>query len=137
MMISPPSTPSDSSFTTSPLIATQSLPTPPATSPLSLSTVPSSGPSVAQPVNQSSTLTHLNDKESTSKVISHRLFRYLHTDPQLNAELTFYNEGLIWVLCYYRRDQQVGSSLYQSRATAELLLKSLGYRADELKEDSA
>ena len=137
MVISPPSTLSTCPLAASPLVSSQSLSAPSTASISSPPTTSSPEPSVVQSIPQSSTLTHQTDQKSTTNVISHQHARYLHTDPQLNAELTFYSESLIWVLCYYRSDQQVGCSLYQSRATAELLLKSLGYRSAQLEEESA
>lgn len=137
MMISPPPTSSHSSFTQAALISTQSLPASPVPSPPRSSTVPSTEPPIVPNTVQPSTLNNQTDHASTSRGSVHRPSRYLHTDPLLNAELKFYDEGQLWVLSYYRRDQQVGSSLYQSRATAELLLKSLGYKPDESREETA
>ena len=74
--------------------------------------------------------TTLSDGLASSGDVNLRL-AYQHEDPHLTAHLTFYQENFAWVLCYYRQGHAVGSSLYQSRATAELLLCSLGYK--ELK----
>ena len=79
----------------------------------------------------------LPNPESDDRKVATMTFTYQHTDPNLNADLTFHAEGYIWVLSYYRQGQTVSSTLYQSRATAELLLSSLGYQSTALRNEES
>ena len=114
------------------------------TSPLSTSPLSTSPLSTSDTARSTLTQTdtsvmtsELPNPESDDRKVATMTFTYQHTDPNLNADLTFHAEGYIWVLSYYRQGQTVSSTLYQSRATAELLLSSLGYQSTALRNEES
>jgi hypothetical protein len=52
---------------------------------------------------------------------------YEHTDSSLGALLSFDPHCGVWIVEYYREQKFISSALYLSRATALLMLGSLGY----------
>ena len=59
--------------------------------------------------------------------------RYVHPDFLLSAQLYYDFTYGLWVLTYLKSGEKLSSTLYQSEATAILLLKSLGYKLDKQK----
>ncbi len=58
---------------------------------------------------------------------------YEHADSSLGALLSFDPLCGIWIVEYYREQKFISSALYLSRATALLMLGSLGYDLRNLR----
>ena len=96
----------------------------PSTSPTPISTSPSSNH-------------HTSPLQTPTTSETPQVLIYQHRDRILHAEVQYFSEDLTWIISYYRQGHFMGNALYQSQATAELLLCSLGYRRLDVNSTTA